>query len=77
MNLKPITECFVVVETSRDGKTILHGMELDSSDAFELVCKVIEGRGLKESSNPDHRSICTTDESTIEIRPCPCYLELL
>ncbi len=74
--MSPITECHVVMETERDGTVKLHGMFLDSIEAYEQVCKIVEGKGFNEVQNENDHTVWITDDSMVEIRLCPCHLEL-
>lgn len=78
MTLEPIKQCFVIVRTDRDGSNKLLGMHLERMDAYEQVVKYI-----KESSEPfeegvdeNDATVWVHDDATLEIRPCPCHLEL-
>lgn len=76
MNLGPIKQCFVVMETNREGGVTLHEMFLDSTDAYEKVCEIIKDRDFREAQDENDHTVWETDDCLVEIRPCPCHLEL-
>lgn len=66
-----IDKVYIVVEVKIDGAFKLIEMFLDSTDAYQKICEMVEGKDFEEAQNEDDHTVWHNKEVMLMIRECP------